>query len=157
MLRTYLVDGLEDERQQGLTIDVRPIASSRTGARAFVVRDTPGRAIYPQHGHRRPPKCRSAVNPDRSARVSLAPDPSTRHDLARFWGSGRGGGGGGDFFLLAVNKIDLVSFDKGRVDRSCRISPHSPPNSHSHRSPGFRSRHSLWRQCRGLTSGNMGW
>ena len=48
-----LVDGLEAEREQGITIDVayRFFATPR---RRFIVADTPGpRPVYPQHGDRR--------------------------------------------------------------------------------------------------------
>ena len=48
-----LVDGLEAERQQGITIDVA-YRFFATPKRSFIVADTPGpRAIHAQHGDRR--------------------------------------------------------------------------------------------------------
>ncbi len=48
-----LVDGLQAEREQGITIDVAYRFFS-TSKRRFIVADTPwSRAIHAQHGHRR--------------------------------------------------------------------------------------------------------
>jgi bifunctional enzyme CysN/CysC len=47
------VDGLQAEREQGITIDVAYRYFS-TARRKFIIADTPGpRAVHPQHGHRR--------------------------------------------------------------------------------------------------------
>ena len=48
-----LVDGLQAEREQGITIDVA-YRFFTTPRRSFIVADTPGaRAIHPQYGDRR--------------------------------------------------------------------------------------------------------
>ena len=48
-----LTDGLQAEREQGITIDVAYRYFS-TAKRKFIIADTPGpRTIYPEYGHRR--------------------------------------------------------------------------------------------------------
>ena len=72
-----LVDGLEAEREQGITIDVayRYFATPR---RAFIVADTPGpRAVHPQHGDRRLQR-RSRDPAGRRPQGPAAPDAAAR-------------------------------------------------------------------------------
>ena len=100
-----LVDGLEAEREQGITIDVayRYFATPR---RTFIVADTPGpRAVHPQHGDRRLDR-RSRGHAGRCAQGRAGADPAARFICSLL---------GIRHVVLAVNKIDLVGFDARRL------------------------------------------
>jgi hypothetical protein len=82
---SLLTDGLQAEREQGITIDVAYRYFS-TGRRKYIIADAPGpRAIHAQHGHRRldrqlgdhPDRCaqgRADANP-----APFLPGPPGRH------------------------------------------------------------------------------
>jgi len=96
-----LVDGLEDERQQGITIDVayRYFASAR---RSFIVADTPGHESYTRN------VATGASNSDValivvSARKGLLAQTRRHIAIARLVGVRH--------FVLALNKMDLVKWD----------------------------------------------
>ena len=101
-----LVDGLEAEREQGITIDVayRFFATPR---RAFVLVDTPGHEQYTRN------MATGASNADLAvllvdARKGLL-DQTRRHAaIVSLLGIRH--------VVLAVNKIDLVDFDAARFD-----------------------------------------
>src|SRR5262249_38246866 len=103
-----LLDGLEAERQQGITIDVayRYFTTSR---RSFLVADAPGHEQYTRN------MATGASNVDLAvilvdARKGLL--PQTRRHLPL------GSCGGCRHIVLAVNKIDLVGYDEkifGRI------------------------------------------
>ena len=97
-----LVDGLEAERQQGITIDVayRYFATSR---RAFIVADTPGHEQYTRN------MATGASNADLAivlvdARKGLLTQTSRHTTIVSLLGI--------QHIVLAVNKIDLVDFEE---------------------------------------------
>ncbi len=101
-----LVDGLEDEREQGITIDVahRYFSSPR---RAFVVADTPGHESYTRN------TASGASNADLAvilvdARRGLLPQTRRHAVIAHMVGVRH--------FVLAVNKLDLVNWDRTVFD-----------------------------------------
>jgi bifunctional enzyme CysN/CysC len=102
-----LLDGLEAEREQGITIDVayRYFASKR---RAFVVADTPGHEQYTRN------MVTGASNADLAvllvdARKGLLSQTRRHAIIASLLGIRH--------VVLAVNKIDLVEFDRAVFDR----------------------------------------
>jgi bifunctional enzyme CysN/CysC len=102
-----LVDGLEDEREQGITIDVahRYFSSPR---RAFIVADTPGHESYTRN------TASGASNADLAiilvdARRGLLPQTRRHAMIAHMVGVRH--------FVLAVNKLDLVNWDRTVYDR----------------------------------------
>jgi len=101
-----LVDGLEDEREQGITIDVahRYFSSPH---RAFVVADTPGHESYTRN------TASGASNADLAiilvdARRGLLPQTRRHAVIAHLVGVRH--------FVLAVNKLDLVNWDRAVYD-----------------------------------------
>jgi bifunctional enzyme CysN/CysC len=101
-----LVDGLEDEREQGITIDVahRYFATPK---RAFVVADTPGHESYTRN------TASGASNADLAiilvdARRGLLPQTRRHVVIAHLVGVRH--------FVLAVNKLDLVGWDRAVFD-----------------------------------------
>ncbi len=97
-----LLDGLEAEREQGITIDVayRYFTSKR---RAFVVADTPGREQYTRN------MVTGASNAELAvllvdARKGLLSQTRRHAIIANLLGI--------RYVVLAVNKIDLVDFDR---------------------------------------------
>jgi bifunctional enzyme CysN/CysC len=102
-----LVDGLEDERQQGITIDVA-YRFFTTAARAFVVADTPGHEQYTRN------MATGASNSDLAvilvdARKGVLPQTKRHAAICSLLGISH--------MVLAVNKIDLVGYDKAVFDR----------------------------------------
>ena len=108
-----LLDGLEAEREQGITIDVayRYFASQR---RAFVVADTPGHEQYTRN------MATGASNADLAvllvdARKGLLSQTRRHAIIASLLGI--------RYVVLAVNKIDLVDFDRAVFEQiSARFS-----------------------------------
>lgn len=99
-----LVDGLEAEREQGITIDVayRYFSSPR---RRFIVADCPGHEQYTRN------MATGASNADVAvvlidARKGLLPQTRRHSTIVRLLGLRR--------VVLAVNKMDLVGFDESR-------------------------------------------
>ena len=97
-----LLDGLETEREQGITIDVayRYFATPR---RSFVVADTPGHEQYTRN------MATGASNADLAvllvdARKGLLPQTRRHAIIASLLGI--------RYVVLAVNKIDLVGYDE---------------------------------------------
>ncbi len=102
-----LLDGLEAEREQGITIDVAYRYFS-TAKRAFVVADTPGHEQYTRN------MATGASNADVAvllvdARKGLLPQTRRHAIIASLLGIRHA--------VLAVNKIDLVEFDKAVFDQ----------------------------------------
>jgi bifunctional enzyme CysN/CysC len=102
-----LLDGLEAEREQGITIDVayRYLASKR---RSFVVADTPGHEQYTRN------MATGASNADLAvllvdARKGLLTQTHRHAIIASLLGIRH--------VVLAVNKIDLVGFDQAVFER----------------------------------------
>ena len=101
-----LLDGLQAEREQGITIDVayRYFATDR---RAFIVADTPGHEQYTRN------MATGASTADLAvllvdARAGLLEQTRRHATIASLMGIRQ--------FVLAVNKIDLVDYSKSRFD-----------------------------------------
>src|ERR1700742_4290734 len=101
-----LVDGLEAEREQGITIDVayRFFATPR---RSFIVADTPGHEQYTRN------MATGASNSDAAvilidARKGLLPQPRRHSYICSLLGIRH--------IVVAVNKIDLVGYDQTVFD-----------------------------------------
>ncbi len=102
-----LVDGLEAERQQGITIDVA-YRFFTTDRRSFIVADTPGHEQYTRN------MATGASNADLAvilidARKGVLTQTRRHSTICSLLGVRH--------VVLAVNKIDLVDFDQGVFDR----------------------------------------
>src|SRR5690348_8134426 len=106
---SLLLDGLEDERQQRITIDVayRFFATPR---RSFIVADTPGHEQYTRN------MVTGASTADLAvllvdARKGVLTQTRRHSYLAKLVGIRR--------FVLAVNKMDLVDYDSQAFEAIC--------------------------------------
>ncbi len=104
-----LTDGLQAEREQGITIDVayRFFATRR---RAFIVADTPGHEQYTRN------MVTGASTADLAiilmdARKGMLPQTRRHAHLVRLLGIRR--------VVLAINKMDLVDYDQATFERLC--------------------------------------
>ena len=102
-----LVDGLEAEREQGITIDVA-YRFFATGKRKFIVADTPGHVQYTRN------MATGASTADLAvvlvdARSGVLPQTRRHSFIASLLGIRH--------VVLAVNKIDLVGYDRGVFER----------------------------------------
>ncbi len=102
-----LVDGLEAERQQGITIDVA-YRYFKTKRRSFIVADTPGHEQYTRN------MATGASNADLAillvdARKGLLTQTHRHATIVSLLGIKQ--------VVLAVNKIDLVDYDQAMFDR----------------------------------------
>jgi bifunctional enzyme CysN/CysC len=102
-----LVDGLEAERQQGITIDVA-YRYFTTGRRSFIVADCPGHEQYTRN------MATGASNAELAiilgdARKGLLAQTRRHSAICALLGIRH--------VVLAVNKIDLVAFDQAVFDR----------------------------------------
>lgn len=102
-----LLDGLEAEREQGITIDVAYRYFS-TPRRAFVVADTPGHEQYTRN------MATGASNTDLAvllidARKGLLPQSRRHAIIASLLGI--------RYVVLAINKIDLVQFERAVFEK----------------------------------------
>ncbi len=102
-----LVDGLEDERRQGITIDVA-YRFFNTGSRSFIVADTPGHEQYTRNMATGASQCDLAIILI-DARKGVLPQTRRHATICAVLGIGQ--------LVLAVNKIDLVGYDKAVYDR----------------------------------------
>jgi sulfate adenylyltransferase subunit 1 len=106
---SLFTDGLKAEREQGITIDVayRYFATAR---RKFILADTPGHEQYTRNmatGASTADLAILLVDARNGVRVQ-----SRRHArIARLLGISN--------FVLAINKMDLVDFDRGVFDAIC--------------------------------------
>jgi sulfate adenylyltransferase large subunit len=106
---SLFTDGLKAEREQGITIDVayRYFATAR---RKFILADTPGHEQYTRNmatGASTADLAILLVDARNGVRVQ-----SKRHaKIARLLGITN--------FVLAINKMDLVDFDRGVFDNIC--------------------------------------
>ncbi|MBL0370955.1 sulfate adenylyltransferase subunit CysN [Rhizobium sp. KVB221] len=101
-----LLDGLQAEREQGITIDVayRYFATEK---RSFIVADTPGHEQYTRN------MATGASTADLAvllvdARTGLLEQTRRHATIATLMGIRQ--------FVLAINKIDLIGYDKARFD-----------------------------------------
>ena len=102
-----LMDGLRDEREQGITIDVahRGFATSR---RRFIVADTPGHEQYTRNMATGASTARLAVVLA-DARKGVLPQTARHTRIAAMFGVRH--------IVLAVNKMDLVRWDRDAFRR----------------------------------------
>src|SRR5438309_1114639 len=103
---SLLLDGLEDERQQRITIDVA-YRFFATPQRAFIVADTPGHEQYTRN------MATGASTSDLAvilvdARKGVLPQTKRHAFICGLLGIRR--------IVLAVNKMDLVGFERRRFD-----------------------------------------
>ena len=101
-----LVDGLEDERAQGITIDVA-YRYFATPKRSFIVADTPGHEQYTRNMATGASNCDLAILLV-DARKGLLTQTRRHAIIASLLGIRH--------VVLAVNKFDLVGFDRGIYD-----------------------------------------
>ena len=103
---SLLADGLEAEREQGITIDVAYLYFER-GERRFILADTPGHEQYTRNMATGASRAELAIVLIDATRGVLT--QTRRHaTIARLLGIRS--------FVLAVNKMDLVGFDQARFD-----------------------------------------
>ena len=102
-----LVDGLEAERQQGITIDVA-YRFFATKKRSFIVADTPGHEQYTRNMATGASNCELAVILI-DARKGVLTQTKRHSFICSLLGV--------KHVVLAVNKIDLVGFDEDTFDR----------------------------------------
>ena len=106
-----LVDGLEAEREQGITIDVA-YRYFGTPRRRFIVADTPGHKDYTRNMVTGASTSDLAILLVDAGKGLL--EQTRRHAfLCSLLGIRQ--------FVLAVNKMDLIGFDERRFQRYCRI------------------------------------
>lgn len=101
-----LLDGLQAEREQGITIDVAYRYFS-TDSRSFIVADTPGHEQYTRN------MATGASTADLAvllvdARAGLLEQTRRHATIAALMGIRQ--------FVLAINKIDLVDYDRSRFE-----------------------------------------
>src|SRR6267378_3293482 len=99
---SLLLDGLEDERQQRITIDVA-YRFFATRERAFAVADTPGHEQYTRNMATGASTCELAVILV-DARKGVLPQTKRHAFISSLLGIRH--------IVLAVNKMDLVGFDE---------------------------------------------
>ena len=103
---SLLADGLEAEREQGITIDVAYLYFER-GDRRFILADTPGHEQYTRNMATGASRAELAIVLIDASKGALT--QTRRHaTIARLLGIRS--------FVLAVNKMDLVGFDQKRFD-----------------------------------------
>ena len=141
-----LLDGLEAEREQGITIDVAYRFFS-TARRAFVVADTPGHQQYTRN------MATGASNAELAvllvdARKGLVEQTRRHAAIVSLLGIRH--------VVLAVNKIDLVEFSEARfreIEAAFAASPHRLPSIRSWR---FRCRRGWATTSRAAASARPG-
>lgn len=106
---SLLVDGLQSEKELGITIDVAYRYFS-TIRRNFILIDTPGHEQYTRN------MVTGASNSDLAvilidARCGLQPQTRRHSFIASLLGIKK--------FILAINKMDLVGFDRARFEKIC--------------------------------------
>jgi small GTP-binding protein len=106
---SLFTDGLRAEREQGITIDVayRYFATAR---RKFILADTPGHEQYTRNMATGASTANLAILLV-DARHGVREQTRRHARIARLLGISA--------FVLAVNKMDLVSFDRGVFDTIC--------------------------------------
>jgi sulfate adenylyltransferase large subunit len=107
---SLFTDGLKAEREQGITIDVayRYFATAR---RKFILADTPGHAQYTRNMATGASTAEVAILLV-DARHGIREQTERHARIARLLGI--------TTFVLAVNKMDLVDFDRAVFDQICR-------------------------------------
>ena len=104
-----LVDGLQSEREQGITIDVA-FRYFTTDKRKFIIADTPGHEQYTRNMATGASTARAAVILV-DARKGLSVQTRRHTYITHLLGIDR--------MVLAVNKMDLVDYEQAVFDRIC--------------------------------------
>lgn len=104
-----LVDGLEDERQQGITIDVAYRYFS-TSKRKFIIADTPGHEQYTRNMATGASNCQLAIIL-LDARKGVLPQTKRHSFIAHLLGI--------KHIVVAINKMDLVDFSEEVFKETC--------------------------------------
>ena len=104
-----LVDGLEDERQQGITIDVAYRYFS-TSKRKFIIADTPGHEQYTRNMATGASNCQLAIIL-LDARKGVLPQTKRHSFIAHLLGI--------KHIVVAINKMDLVDFSEEVFNETC--------------------------------------
>lgn len=114
---SLLTDGLEAEREQGITIDVAYRYFS-TAKRKFIIADTPGHEQYTRNmvtGASTADAAVVLIDPvralDAQDNVSLLAQTRRHSALLRLLGIRH--------IVVAVNKMDLIGFDQQRFEKIC--------------------------------------
>src|SRR5437868_529136 len=103
---SLLADGLEAEREQGITIDVAYLYFQR-GERRFILADTPGHEQYTRNMATGASRAELAIVLVDATKGVLT--QTRRHaTIARLLGIRS--------FVLAVNKMDMIGFEQARFD-----------------------------------------
>ena len=108
---SLLTDGLEAEREQGITIDVAYRYFS-TPRRKFIIADTPGHVQYTRNmvtGASTADGAVILIDATRAADGKLPPQTKRHSTIARLLGIRH--------IVVAVNKMDLVDWDRGVFER----------------------------------------
>jgi len=101
-----LMDGLQDERRQGITIDVA-YRGFRTSRRRFIVADAPGHEQYTRNMATGASTADAAVVMV-DARKGILPQTARHTRIVAMFGVRH--------VVLAVNKMDLVAWDRGTFE-----------------------------------------
>jgi sulfate adenylyltransferase large subunit len=104
---SLFTDGLRAEREQGITIDVAYRYFS-TARRKFILADTPGHEQYTRNMATGASTANLAILLA-DARHGLRPQSRRHAHIARLLGISS--------FVVAINKMDLVDFDRGVFER----------------------------------------
>jgi sulfate adenylyltransferase large subunit len=122
---SLFTDGLRAEREQGITIDVayRYFATSR---RKFILADTPGHEQYTRNMATGASTAEVAILLV-DARHGVRPQSRRHANIARLLGIRD--------YVLAINKMDLVDFDRGVFDGIREEFDRILPNAHLHAIP----------------------
>ncbi len=111
---SLLTDGLEAEREQGITIDVA-YRYFNTAKRKFILADAPGHEQYTRNmvtGASTADAVIVLIDATRVTNGELLPQTKRHSALAKLLGLSH--------IIVAVNKMDLVGYDKGRFDAIAR-------------------------------------
>ncbi len=122
---SLFTDGLKAEREQGITIDVayRYFATAR---RKFILADTPGHEQYTRNMATGASTAEVAILLV-DARNGVRPQSRRHAQIARLLGI--------HDYVLAVNKMDLVDFDRQVFDDIVEEFSHILPNANLHAIP----------------------
>jgi sulfate adenylyltransferase subunit 1 len=107
---SLLTDGLEAEREQGITIDVA-YRYFATPARKFIIADTPGHEQYTRNmvtGASTADAALLLIDPTRVVNGQLLPQTKRHAALAKLLGTRH--------IIAVVNKMDLVDYSQAKYD-----------------------------------------
>ncbi len=112
---SLLTDGLEAEREQGITIDVA-YRYFATPARKFIIADTPGHEQYTRNmvtGASTADAALLLIDPTRVIDGQLLPQTKRHAALAKLLGTRH--------IIAVVNKMDLIDYSQAKYDEIVRL------------------------------------